>query len=623
MSARRIAVPAAVLVAGLASAGGTPVLEEALHAKSWTGADGVVVLSEKHVRAGSDGRVVTRIHEVQRFLTDMALDEYGDPWIPFNAAHQDVHVAVARTMRQDGQVVDATPNALNEVTPESVSAAPWYADVQDMIVTLLGLELGSASEVDLSVEDKEPFRKLLYGSEPLRDGRDAIRREISISIPSDDELLWHAEGSKVEPEVTKADGMTEYRFVIENADGVSQAEASGPGRGLSPVLYWMEGTSTKKLAGRLLSSAPYALGKDGAGEADAIIDVLEAELGEESCNGTERALGYYRRIVDDVAGVDVDRAVFGDRARKPSRAFLSGYADGIEKLGILHTVFERLGHDPVPLVVLAHDPGGPLRLHPHNVEELWIRIAVEGRYLYLNAAGSAGAGEPRGEHVYVLSKDGIEPATFVKPATTRMRFDALVDLTADTPVVKGTASLRGAFNPYWTLFLEGGGDPASSIEELLGPEAGIEVTKASFKRLALDESIVAFEGTPVILDGILDVTIPSLVRGLVEAWEIWRPGRDLPIRIESASWEKVRVEVRLPDGAEVLYSPAIDETARASGPISIFHSKGLDAKHVALARRIALDAGTILPGDVDGAREIVADALSRNRNRIVVKLAGK
>ncbi|MBW2263306.1 MAG: DUF3857 domain-containing protein, partial [Deltaproteobacteria bacterium] len=472
-----------VLVSGLASADVPDMVAEALQVTSPSGADGVLVLDEKKITLGPDGRVRTRIHQVQRILTDEGLDVYGDPWIQFNQIKQDMDVKTARVTRADGESVKSTPNAITEITPNHVTHAPRFADLQDMIITFLGLEPGAVSELDVIVEDKKPYRKIAYGSEPLHDGRDIVEKKITIKMPKGKKLSWFTSGDGIEPKIKKTGEGTTYVFSLEDIASVNQHEAAGSD--LAPVLYWMEKKSSKKLAARLLRSAPYALGKKKADEeADAIIAVLEAEHEDEMWDPVEEALGIHRRVADDIATVHVDRSIYGDRVLRPSKAFASGYADPIEKLGILHTVFSRLGHDPVPLVSLRHDPGGAKRLHPHNIEGLWLRIAVQGRLLYLDATSSA-TGEPRGEHVFVLTKSGIEEAPFVNPATTRMRLEAVIDLTADEPIVKGTAVLRGAFNPYWSLFSAGGGCPVEKLSSLIGPKAGFTVTKASFTRLAL------------------------------------------------------------------------------------------------------------------------------------------
>jgi hypothetical protein len=622
----RIALPVAlvVLIAGLAIADETDLVARALDAKSPSGADGVLVLDDKTITLAKDGRVRTRIKQVQRFLTDEGMDVYGDPFFPFNADCQEVDVKTARTTRADGEKVDFTPNALTPITPMAVTKAHWYADMQDMVVALLGLEIGCASELEVSVKDKKPYRKLFYGSEPLHDGRDVVKRRIRIRVPSDRKIAWFAPGVKVEPEVKKDGDTREYTFRFEDVAAVSQHEAHGPAGGLAPVLYWMEKTGSAKLARRLLSAAPYALDKKKADEeADAIISVLEQEFADEMWGPVEEALGIHRRVADDIATVLVDRAVFGDGTRGPRKAFLSGYADPTEKLGILHTVFSRLGYDPLPLVLLHHDPGGSRRLHPHNVKGLWLRIAVQGRLLYLDAASTSGTGEPRDGHVFELTPTGLEEAPFVRPATTRMRLDAVVDLGADEPVVKGTATLRGAFNPYWSLFTSGGGCPSETVASLLGPSSGMEVSSATFVRLALDETIVAFTAKPLIEDGVLDVTLPSRIASVVESWELWRPDRTMPIEVKEKKWEKVRVEVRLPEGAKVLHAPVFAKTTRKSGPVSIFHSTGLDAKHVSLARRVTIKPGAVKPKKTDAIKELLADALNPNQNRIVVKLPSK
>lgn len=608
-------------VARFSTAEDPSMLEQALQVDSATGADGVLLLGERHVILNDDGRVLDRRREVQRILTDHGLDAYGDPIVTFNSRSQDLSVEMARTLRGDGEVVDVKDNALNVVTPKSVARAPHFADVQDMAITLLGLEIGAATDVKVEVVDRLPYREIFWGREPLWDTRDIVEKEIVLRVPSERDIVWFTQGVDLDPEVKKSAKTITYRFRIKDVKAINP---NGLDEHRLPMLMWVEDVGNTILARRLLASAPLAIDADdpeGLEQADRILDQLDAETADEMWSPGQRARGIHRRIRDGLAEVVLDRTVFGPEARDPDRAFRSGYADPLERIGILHTVFARMGHDPQVIAVLHRDPGKDARLHPDNVSQLWLRVSVGGQYLYLDAAGRATSAEPRGDAIFVVNDKGAKRAKYVKPASTRSRLDLVVDLSGETPVAKGTLVLRGAFNPYASIQASDGGCPVKIVSESLGSDSDLVVSSASFVHMGIAETAIAFEATPSVEDHLLDITLPSILASdRMARWELYRPGRSLPLMVEDPVWEKVSVQVRLPEHGRVLHAPELSQPTGELGPLSVFHDVGISATQVTLVRRMTLDAGVVNQGQMDEFVDLLADALSRGHNRIIVEL---
>ncbi len=618
------AVMAALVLASAGSAEKTSSLEAALKLTSKHGADVVLMLSEKHITVGDDGRVLERTREIQRILTDHGLDAHGDPIVSFNSELQDARVKVAQTLRTDGAITGIKPNAINVVTPDAVARAPHFTDVKDMAITFLGLEKGAATELEVEVEDFAPYRRVLWGTEPLWDDRETMMKVVSISVPVERDITWFVTGASVTPEVEHSDGSVTYRFSVADTLAVNVSAIEGVSALQLPTLYWVEKVGAEALARRLLGGAPIALDPsdaDAAAAADEIVCALETQFASETWTPREKVLGYYTRIAQGLATVEVDRRLFGDAVRAPLEAFRSGYADPLEKLGILHTVLARLGHDPEVLVELYHDPGSEARLHPGNIRGLWTRATVEGRYVYLDALGTSRHGEPRADDVFILDRKGERRAEYVKPASTRMKLDLVVDLSCHEPVASGSLVLRGSQNPYWGMIVDGQPDPLVVVTSMLGPMSDLIVKEASFTHLALDETAIDFLAVPGIDDGLLDTTLPgAIMTGPVDRWETWRPERGLPIEIDEAAWEKVRIEVRLPDGARVLHAPSFEEKTVQVGPLSLFHSVGIAPVSVSLVRRLTMVPGEVEPASMVDLVDFLSNALARSQNRLVVQL---
>jgi hypothetical protein len=603
--------------AALASADGQGPLQHALSLTSEHGSDAVLLLDEKRIAVAEDGRVTTRIRQVQRLLTDHALDAYGDPIVTFDSEHQEVHVKRARCLRADGATVDIKDNAINVLTPRNVARAPFYADLQETAITFLGLEKGAATELVVEIEDEEPYRDVLWGTEPLWDTRDIVRRTIEIRVPAGRDIVWFTSGPELDPEVKETSAGRTYRFEVTDREGIDPDAVHGAARDRLPTLYWVEDVGDAALARTLLAAAPATLDDEAT---PSLVALIDEQLDDETLTPLDRALAAYRRVADDLAHVEVDRSVFGAGVRAPADAFRSGYADAREKLGILHAAFAAMGAAPRVYAVLRHDPGEAARLHPDNVKSFYLRIAIQGRYLYLDASGTSPHGEPRGTEVFVLDAEGARRADDIKPASTRMMLDVALDLRGDDPVATGRLVLRGAFNPYWSVFLEGGSCARGVIEDLLGDDADLEIVSASFTRLALDQTSIAFEARPLLDDGLLDTTLPSSLASRIEGWELWRTHRDVPIVVDDPVWERARIEVLLPEDARVLYAPDFEQTTGEDGLLSVFHSLGLDADHVALARRVDLSSGEVAPPRSGAFRDLLSSALARSQNRLVVEI---
>lgn len=117
--------------------------------------DGLVVYEAHHYRY-ADGLMRHRHQRLLRVTTEWALERLADPRLRFDSARQQITVHAARTYFPGGGAVDSPANAFNSVTPGELALAPDFLDIQELVITHVGLEPGCALWLDTEIVDTAP-----------------------------------------------------------------------------------------------------------------------------------------------------------------------------------------------------------------------------------------------------------------------------------------------------------------------------------------------------------------------------------------------------------------------------------------------------------------------------------
>ena len=635
-------VPAIVVLACLTAAGAQPatlpeIVKQNLNKKFTTAADAVILQEKRTLTLQADGKVRERVKIVQKILTDHGADAFCDPRIRFNDASQRINIIEASTYMLDGKKVDTLDNGKNQTTPKTIAPFPWYTDVQEMVVTHVGVELEGITVLEYEIKDLKSWRSFFYGTETFLDERDIVEKILEIRVPAGKELVWEAYNFKPETGKTKSGEQDVYTFTVKSVAGANLHEASPAPSLVLPTLQFSEKIDGKTLAAVLLGESKDELkvsGGEDVPDGKKILDVIDAEIKDELLSPLDRTLYIYKRIIDELGDPHVQRNEFGWAVRSPFVAFSSGYADGLEKFRILQSVFGELGYSPVPVVTLYRTDGKAMH-HPDNMAAAWVKISAHGFYLYLPAAGHADYGEPRPEKAFVLSHAGFTPAAFVKPATARARIDMSVDLKKDPHTFAATIKLRGKHNPYWNVFLSGGSVEAKDIAAGLLKGAPVVIEKASFQRLALDESVITVKGIVESKGGVVDITLGSpLLDAAYPSLELWRQDRETPLLVKEKEIESVRLKVLVPEDAEIEYVPVyknkkmhmkFDSFPGSSDDGNLNVTRGAKAKdgEVAVSRKVILTPGVVAPGAYGELKTTLSEAYSPAGSRVIIKIPAK
>ncbi len=168
--------------------------------------DAVVLFSADYVILHGDGRIDRGRHTLIRLQSDYAIDELGDPRVPYDARDQEVVVHTCRTFTADGRVTTADAHAYNQTTADAAALCPDEMDRQEMVITYLGIEKGCVIELDVEVKDRVPRAPWLEGTVFFQEKYPVLRRLLTVKHPSSVPLKSAVVNGTLEAEVVSGSG---------------------------------------------------------------------------------------------------------------------------------------------------------------------------------------------------------------------------------------------------------------------------------------------------------------------------------------------------------------------------------------------------------------------------------
>ncbi|MFH1143196.1 MAG: DUF3857 domain-containing protein, partial [Candidatus Eisenbacteria bacterium] len=146
--------------------------------------DAVVLFAGDYLILHDDGRIDHGRHRVIRLNTDLAIDQFGDPRVPYDTLRQELVVHSCRTFTPDGRTVEPGEHAFNLVTADAVSHCPDALQWQELVISHLGVERGCVVELDVEVRDRVPHAPWLEGTIFFSDEYPVVRRVVSVKSPA-------------------------------------------------------------------------------------------------------------------------------------------------------------------------------------------------------------------------------------------------------------------------------------------------------------------------------------------------------------------------------------------------------------------------------------------------------
>jgi hypothetical protein len=588
------------------------------------GADGIILFRGVQVTLFPDGRVSRRVRVVRRLFTDLAIAQGGDPRVAYDTTRQQLDVSVCRTFMRDGTEVSMLRRALNRVTPERVAACPDRASLQEMVISLLGLERGCLTELDYTVSDRVSFHPWLEGREPIGDIDPVLREIVSIETPSEAGLKAAAcgldatplpESQSVEP------GATRKTWTF----GPIAANPTEGGR-----------SSLERVSSLVYSTCPswdalYSWLADqlrGATVADSALLAWTAKpksSAGEPLDDTERLAHLAWLIGERVKSAEDSPVVFWVSPRPASRTFESSCGNLLDRAALALAVLKAWGISSTVLLRPAVTSVTEEVPSLGQFDDIWIdagtrRLSVAGgqssaqpdpgwaRVVLGPSSNPSEAGAQftplldRGSHAFLsldlrnTDKGSVEGEALVRVGGTICRSLAYEDVQG---YVKELAS---------TLAVEG--KPEGFRVEALGPDTLAVVF--NIKGTALGDSLGAGRREYLIPSG------PGLPAGAFPQGVDWRRwGRTGSLALPATLDEQVRVRLRPTKSTMVLILPRNQDL---EGPgISLEQKAERRDGVIYLERSWRIRARDVSAKDYSLFREIVLHRLEKTGSAVFLQ----
>ena len=139
----------------------------------------------------TDGSQEMRVQKELTLFTHAAMNGlYGESFIIYNPAYQELKIHESYTRQKDGSIVKTPDNAFVEVLPSAAADAPAYNGLKEMVVVHTGLELGATIYLDYSVITRPGYLPELDICESVEELSPIKEYVLSLSVPDNKPLHY-------------------------------------------------------------------------------------------------------------------------------------------------------------------------------------------------------------------------------------------------------------------------------------------------------------------------------------------------------------------------------------------------------------------------------------------------
>lgn len=405
----KIALLACLLSCAFASAFAASEAEFGKLSKAWT--------------LHADGSQEFRCHKELTLFTHTAMNgTYGETFIVYHPAYQELKIHSSYTKQKDGTIVKTPDNAFVEVLPREAADAPAYNQLKEMVVVHTGLELGATIYLDYSILTKPGYYPELDINDRLQETSPVKAYTIAISVPDNKPLTWDLYGIKAQAEETNRNGMKEVNWTLRNIPALSH-EAYTPQNGnhtirLAASTYPSSVDALATLAKRFKDSQAYEC------------KTFAQYITEEAKDEKEKIDIIHKHVVENMGLSQVPLDETGYTVRDADVVLRSAYGTPAEKTQLLSTLLNAAG---VQAEIVASYPA-LLKQEAcglKTIKELAVKTTCGGKEIYLSAVSLK---EPsliyRGELDRFYTLDGKEISLQATPVKIQKEKEVAADASS-------------------------------------------------------------------------------------------------------------------------------------------------------------------------------------------------
>lgn len=298
---------------------------------------------------------------------------YGEDFIVYNPAFQEVKILVSRTIKANGQSVDSPANAFNEVLPGFAQNVAIASGMREMVVTHTALEVGAIIEFEYTLTTHGGYIPALAMRETPFMNAPADKVTLRLKVPCGSHLQYVTANTLVKPHIQNAPGRKtiEWDFVnmpARSADGFQPADFPDQPWVLC-TMYRRHEDAMQLFASNLEYN--FLLPANAVAQANQRFSPIPGP--------DLKALAIQEWVVNDFNLFAVPLAMTAYRVRPLTEVWRNNGGTAAEKACLMAAIMQQMGIQAIPVAYLGPLAAKVSGLHPQNIEKWLVKAPIPGK----------------------------------------------------------------------------------------------------------------------------------------------------------------------------------------------------------------------------------------------------
>jgi len=530
----------------------------------------IFLLMQELIEVSEDGAVVEERNKLTHVLTLQGRERYSNPSFYYDTDRETLELVRGVTIRSSGREVEVEEDGINDITPAFLEGATIYANVLEKVISFPVAGPGSTMDLQTRLEQTPAPDASFSAVEYMGDNDPFLKAELTIRYPAPDYDPTYAssDGMLGDAQIVESVSDGELKFEIENVPALVREEQMPPRTELLPRVMFSSYRDWSEPAAYVASVFYPHVQTDGT------VAEKVAELTADASTDEERIEAVFLEVTQNVRNVFLSLGTGGYEPNDAATVLENKYADTRDKAVLLVSMLRAAGIEAYPAAVRR--TRGTFEVSVPTLKQ-FDRLLVampsgegydfldpfldDARYGYLRWG--------RGNTALVVKDDGTGELVPIAPfeptenvADRWMKVAVAPDGSASVSMgcdLKGyfdrktRMTLKDATTPEKDKVFEGSANAISSgaksvsysvsdLADLTEPvTVSQEIDARDFAVPQGDMMIVRVPGVPLRFSSL--EAYPSLA------------GRKFPYEMPCESTTSLSVEVKLPEGYDVVKMP--------------------------------------------------------------------
>jgi len=332
--------------------------KEVSEKQNYEGTSAVILLREGRMLVEGDGLHQLSIYIAGKIITKEAKSDYSQIPVFFNSFYEDIDLDFARTIKEDGTVLDVSSDAIQIKTYPDYSGGKTYTDMRVLAFSLPALDVGTLFEYQVTLKqktpvietrwlDRFPFNLVLHNlSYPYSTRVDPVyKSRFILTVPREEKFLFELQNAELSPVIRTEGDHKIYLWEANDLPAISLEEGMPylydivPGIILSSLADWNEFAqwAREKFYSRIaLTPEIRAKAKELTGDRNPVLEQIEALY-----NFVQKGIDYLQ--------ADLDRG--GYTPHYANEILQNRYGDCKDQVILLISLLQAVGIDAFPALI--------------------------------------------------------------------------------------------------------------------------------------------------------------------------------------------------------------------------------------------------------------------------------